>query len=170
MDFLHQLEGAAFGLADGVICALGMLIGVAAATSNPSSVIVVGIVGGVADAFGNSIGFYISQSTERGVQRHEERKGKAVRVHSRSEVLLNGVMSFVATVFIFALLVLPFVVVPIATAMYVSFVLGIFLLFVFGAYVARISQENWIKLGVEYALLGMVGAFLSWFVGLQLKM
>lgn len=36
---------------------LGLTIGVAEATSDPNLVIISGIIGGIADMFGNSIGF-----------------------------------------------------------------------------------------------------------------
>ena len=57
------MEGAAFGLADGIICCLGLIIGVAEATINfpalerRSIILASGILGGLANAFGNSIGF-----------------------------------------------------------------------------------------------------------------
>ncbi|MCW4019635.1 MAG: VIT1/CCC1 transporter family protein, partial [Candidatus Bathyarchaeota archaeon] len=63
----YGVEGLAFGLADGIICFLGIIIGVAEATQDVRMVMISGIVGGIADALGNSFGFFISQSTERGV-------------------------------------------------------------------------------------------------------
>lgn len=66
-EFGYGLEGASFGLADGIICFLGIILGVAEATKDVKLVIISGIVGGIADAFGNSFGFFISQRTERGV-------------------------------------------------------------------------------------------------------
>ena len=57
----YRLEGIAFGLADGLIMCLGLIIGVAEVTSNTRLVIITGIIGGFANAFGNSIGFFMSQ-------------------------------------------------------------------------------------------------------------
>lgn len=69
----YWMEGVAFGLADGIICCLGLVIGVAEATVNlpllerRSLILASGILGGLANAFGNSIGFFLSQETERSV-------------------------------------------------------------------------------------------------------
>jgi VIT1/CCC1 family predicted Fe2+/Mn2+ transporter len=61
----YRLEGIAFGLADGLIMCLGLIIGVAEVTFETRLVIITGIIGGFANAFGNSIGFFMSQSAER---------------------------------------------------------------------------------------------------------
>lgn len=69
----YWMEGVAFGLADGIICCLGIVIGVAEATINlpllerRSLILASRILGGL---FGNSIGFFLSQETERSVQIH----------------------------------------------------------------------------------------------------
>jgi predicted membrane protein (TIGR00267 family) len=165
MELLHELEGAAFGLGDGVICALGMLVGAAAATSTPSTVIMVGVVGGIADAFGNAIGFYISQSAERGVQMHMHRKGEKVRIHSSTETVMNGVMSFISTILIFGILLLPYLFMRILDAVIVSCIIGAILLFLLGVYVGKISGEGQVKIGLIYAILGIAGAFLSYGIG-----
>ena len=70
----YGMEGVAFGLTDGIICFLGIIIGVAEATQNVRLVVIAGIVSGIADALGNSIGFFVSQSTERGVQIHHKKE------------------------------------------------------------------------------------------------
>jgi predicted membrane protein (TIGR00267 family) len=168
MDLLRQLEGTAFGMADGVICALGMVIGAAAATSDPKPVLLIGLVGGVADAFGNSIGFYISQSAERGVQRHDLEKGERAHVHTRLENILNGAASFIATILIFGVLVAPFALIPIDMAVWTSCILGVVMLALMGVYVANLSKENPAMMAFEYSFLGLFGAIVSYLVGLWL--
>ena len=82
----YRLEGIAFGLADGLIMSLGLIIGVAEATTDPRLVIIAGVIGGFANAFGNSIGFYMSQSAERGLQILEiVEHGVTTNVHSKTE-------------------------------------------------------------------------------------
>lgn len=41
----YRLEGIAFGLADGLIMCLGLIIGIAEATSNAQLVIITGVIG-----------------------------------------------------------------------------------------------------------------------------
>jgi predicted membrane protein (TIGR00267 family) len=170
MKLLQVLEGASFGLADGVICALGIIMGVAAATSSATTVIIVGVIGGVADAFGNSIGFYISQLAERGVQTYESREhGEKHKIHTVEDTIVSGIASFIVTIVIFGLLLVPYLFLQIVDASIVSFAVGAVILACLGAYVARLSKESIWKTGLWYACIGLVGAVVSYWIGLQLK-
>jgi len=166
----YRMEGIAFGLADGIICFIGLTIGVAEATSDPILVIISGIIGGLADAFGNSIGFFISQSTERGVQIHEtEEHGVKTRIHSKREVLMSGIFSFLATILALIILLSPFLFFNINTAVIITFSNGTILSFILGGYVGKMSGENPYKIGFKYAILAIVGAVVSYLIGDFLK-
>ena len=54
----YRREGIAFGLADGLIMCLGLIIGVAEVTSDTRLVIITGIIGGFANAFGNRLNIF----------------------------------------------------------------------------------------------------------------
>jgi predicted membrane protein (TIGR00267 family) len=163
---LHYLmESIAFGLTDGVICFLGIIVGVARATSSPTLVIITGIVGGIADALGNSVGFFISQTTERAVQIYEVEKGTESRVHSKKEVWMSGVFSFLATIVALILLLSPFTFLSIWNATYVSFAIGTIMSFVLGSYVGKIGKENPYKSGLKYAAITIAGALIAYLVG-----
>jgi predicted membrane protein (TIGR00267 family) len=169
MKITEALEGASFGLTDGVICALGIMVGVAAATSDTTTVLLAGTVGGVADAFGNSIGFYVSQLTERSVQKHDIKKGARQKAHTYGEAVMSGIASFIMTIAIFGILITPYIFMKVTDATAVSFVIAIVLLMSFGAYVSRLSGESAWKVGLWYSFLGVVGALVSYWIGLQLK-
>jgi predicted membrane protein (TIGR00267 family) len=163
---LHYLmESIAFGLTDGVICFLGIIIGVARATSDPTLVIIASIAGGIADALGNSVGFFISQTTERAVQIHGVEQGTESRVHSKKEVWMSGVFSFLATIVALVLLIWPFTFLSIWNAMYVSFTIGTILSFILGSYVGKIAKENPYKSGLKYAVITIAGALVAYVVG-----
>lgn len=169
----YQMEGIAFGMADGIICFIGLIIGIAEATSNPTLVIISGIIGGLSDAFGNSIGFFISQSTERSVQIHENvvrgNSNVEIRVHSKHEVLMSGVLSFLATICVLIILLSPFFVFSITVASYLTFVIGIGVSFALGLYVGRLSGECPYKTGLKYSALAILGAVVSFIIGDFLK-
>jgi predicted membrane protein (TIGR00267 family) len=158
----YRLEGIAFGLADGLIMSLGLIIGVAEATTDPRLVIIAGIIGGFANAFGNSIGFYMSQSAERGLQLHETTEhGIATKVHSKKEVYLNSVLAFVCSAVVSAFLLSPFILLNMTTAVIFAFALGISVAFFLGFYIGKLSQENrWIS-GLKYAIIALLGAIIS---------
>jgi predicted membrane protein (TIGR00267 family) len=152
-------------LTDGIICFLGIIVGVARATSSPTLVIITGIVGGIADALGNSVGFFISQTTERAVQIYEVEKGTESRVHSKKEVWMSGVFSFLATIVALILLLSPFTFLSIWNATYVSFAIGTIMSFVLGSYVGKIGKENPYKSGLKYAAITIAGALIAYLVG-----
>jgi predicted membrane protein (TIGR00267 family) len=162
----YGLEGFAFGLADGIICLLGLIIGVGRATYDPRAVIITGIIGGITDAIGNSIGFYISQTTERGLQIHEtEEHGIKTRIHSKREVFASGGFVFLATFAILTLLLFPFMFVEFVFACILAFLFGTTLAFALGYYVGRLAGENPCKSGFKYACLTIIGALASYTIG-----
>ena len=162
----YRLEGIAFGLADGLIMCLGLIIGVAEATSNTELVLITGIIGGFANAFGNSIGFFMSQSAERALQVHETKEhGATTRVHSKREVLINSVFSFRSTSAAVLVLLSLFTFVSLMHAVIITFIIGTTMAFSLGSYVGKISYENPYKTGVKYALLAILGALVSHLIG-----
>ena len=157
----YRLEGIAFGLADGLIMCLGLIIGVAEATSNTRLVIITGIIGGFANAFGNSIGFFMSQSAERALQIQTSGHGVKTRIHSEKEVLTNSIFSFVSTIAAVLILLSPFTVLSMTLASTSTFIIGIIMAFILGSYVGKISHKNPYKEGVKYAILAILGAIVS---------
>jgi len=161
----YRMEGIAFGLADGLIMCLGLIIGIAEATSDTSLVIITGIIGGFANAFGNSIGFFMSQSAERALQIHETKEhGVTTRIHSKREVLTNSFLAFTSTITATLVLLSPFACLFMDHAVISTFIIGIMLAFILGNYIGKTSHENPIKTGVKYALLAVLGAIISHFI------
>lgn len=158
----YRLEGIAFGLADGLIMCLGLIIGVAEATSSTRLVMVAGIIGGFANAFGNSIGFFMSQSAERALQIHETTEyGAATRIHSKREILTNTFFSFASTIAAVAFLLSPFAVLCMNHAIMLTFTIGIIVAFLLGYYVGKISLENPYRTGLKYSALAVLGSIIS---------
>lgn len=153
-------------MTDDMICFLGIIIGVAEATQNLALVRITAIVGGIADAMGNSFGFFASQLTEQSVQKHDrENHGEEVRVHSRRGVWMSGVLSFLSTIVALAILIAPFLVLPFQMAIVAAFLTGVTALFGLGMYVGKVSDKNMVRTGLAYAALGILGALISYFVG-----
>lgn len=164
------MEGIAFGMVDGMILCLGLTLGVAEATSSSNLVIITGIIGGLANALGNAIGFFMSQSAERGLQIHETiEHGVTTRIHSKKEIFTNSAFSFLATIATLIILVSPFALFDILTAVTLTFLLGAVLSFLLGAYVGKLSKENAYWTGLKYAVLAIVGAVISHMVGNLLR-
>jgi len=159
------MESVAFGLTDGVICFLGIIIGVATATLDSRLVLIASIIGGVADALGNSIGFFVSQSTERAVQMKEAEAGENHHIHSKKEVKLSGVFSFLATLVALFSLLFPFFFFSVWQATIVSFVIGTALAFLLGMYIGKMGNTSMFKSGLKYSCITIVGAIVSYALG-----
>jgi predicted membrane protein (TIGR00267 family) len=160
----YRLEGIAFGLADGLIMCLGLIIGVAEATSDTRLVMITGVIGGFANAFGNSIGFFMSQSAERALQIQTTDHGATTRIHSKKEIFMNTGFAFISTVAATLLLLCPFTCFEMSYAVMLTFVVGAAMAFILGSYVGKISHESPYKNGLKYAFLAILGALLSHFL------
>jgi len=152
----YRLEGIAFGLADGLIMCLGLIIGVAEVTSDTRFVIITGIIGGFANAFGNSIGFFMSQSAERAIQIQTAEHGAITRIHSKREIFTNTLFAFASTIVATLVLLFPFTCFCMSHAAIITFIIGTIMAFTLGSYVGKISRENPYKTGLKYALLAVL--------------
>ena len=94
--------------------------------------------------------------------------GMKTRVHTKREVLMSGVMSFLST--LLALLILPFVFLNIENGIILTFILGIILSFSMDGYIGKISGQNPAKTGLKYAVLALLGALISHEIGDLLSM
>jgi len=160
--WVEGFHGLAFGLVDGLITMLGVVIGVAQATGNPKLVLVSGLVAGVANAFGNSIGFYGSELAERGEHMLEGREPS-----SMTEVRRSSLLSFFTSLGATLVLMTPFLAFSqsFAFAMALAVVFGAVLLFSLGLLVGRLWRRHPLRYGLIYLVLGVAGAGLSFFVG-----
>lgn len=160
----YRLEGIAFGLADGLIMCLGLIIGIAEVTSDTRFVIITGIIGGVANAFGNSIGFFMSQSAERALQIQTTEHGATTRIHSKSEIFTNTFFAFASTIVATLVLLSPFICLCMSYAAILTFIIGTTMAFILGSYVGKMSHEKPYKTGLKYALIAILGAIVSHFI------
>ena len=160
----YRLEGIAFGLADGLIMCLGLIICVAEVTTDTKLVIITGIIGGFANAFGNSIGFFMSQSAERALQIQTIEQGSTTRIHSKREIFTNTLFAFISTIVATLVLLSPFTCLCMSDAATLTFVIGALMAFILGTYVGKISRENPYKTGLKYALLAILGAIVSHYI------
>lgn len=175
MKIKELFQGIAMGLMDGLITLLGIIIGVGAATSDARFVIISGLVGGISNSFGTSIGFYTSENAERGQQIAFYKKKKNTRkdgryIHSQSEIIGSAALSFVAGVCALILPILPFFLLEGITAgMVASLAISMVLLFILGYYIGEINEADKLRSGLKYALLGIVSAAVAFALGSLLK-
>lgn len=159
-EWVEGFHGLAFGLVDGLVTMLGVVIGVAQATGETRLVIISGLVAGVANAFGNSIGFYGSELAERGEHMLEGREPSSMR-----EVRRSTLLSFITSLGATFVLMIPFLAFSQGYAMLAAVVIGASLLFSLGLVVGRLWRTHPLRYGAIYLGLGVAGAGLSFLVG-----
>jgi len=164
-----EIEGIAFGLVDGIVLALGLIIGVWAATHDPGTIILAALIGGVANAFGNAAGVFLSQTAERGVQLRKKDHNAAADVHSKQEVIAISLFAFASSVLSVIVIILPFYALDVFQATTVSLVISLVMLFALGRYVGGLSKRNPLKYGLMYVVIGLLAAGIAYLVGEGLK-
>jgi predicted membrane protein (TIGR00267 family) len=171
MKIFPEIEGVAFGLVDGVVLVLGLIIGVWAATGNLNTILLAALIGGIANAFGNSAGVFLSQTAERGVQLHEKRRHQVkTKAHSEGEVLRISLFAFASSVLTVFILIVPFYLFGITQAALVSLAVALALLFLLGRHVGKLSEDGATKFGLMYACVGLLAAAIAFLAGEGLKL
>jgi len=171
MRIKELFQGIAMGLMDGLITLLGIIVGVGVATDDTKVVIISGLIGGISNSFGTSIGFYTSENAERGQQIEFYKKNKGARknqqyIHSHSEILGSTVLSFMAGALAIILPLFPFFLVSdIVVSMISSVIISAMLLFVLGYYIGKINETDKLRSGLKYVILGIVSSAVAFILG-----
>ena len=160
LDIIEGFQGVAFGTMDGLITILGVVIGIASATENSGAVVITGLVAGLANAFGNTFGFYASELAERAEHIQENQ-----HISSMTETRRSTFFAFVHSLASTIVIVAPFALLGLTSAMTASLILALALLFALGALVGKFSHASPWRFGIRYVLLGLAGAALSFVVG-----
>ncbi len=96
---------------------------------------------------------------------HEELEmTEAENIRPGREALMVGVSAMVGSLIPLA----PFFFMPVANAVPVSLVISTVILFVAGAVKAKYSVGNWLRTGIEMAVIGMLAALAGYLVGAAL--
>jgi hypothetical protein len=153
------MQGIAFGLIEGIIFILGLSLGISALQTNPLIVFVIGLTGGIADAFANATGFLVSEEVE------SEQK---IANHTKKEVFFAAAFVFLFTIIAVVLTLVPYLFFGINEAMTASMIIGLGLLFIFGAFHATQSKENMFIEGIKFAFYGFIASIICFAIGSML--
>ena len=163
---------------DGAMTSLGVVIGSYITNiDDPTSVIGLILVSGIAMAVSGFSGTYMTESAERShslnaledamlIDLEKSDFGKATRVVSLFAALVDGTAPFIASL----PCIVPFYIVlmdwfPIHLAFYSSIVGSLSVLFVLGFYLGRVSGENVLVSGIKMVIAGTVVAFIALILG-----
>jgi len=146
----NGVQGFTFGIMEGMVMVLGVLIGLSAA-SQPKTVLIIGtFLAGFSDALANAVGIHVSQETE---------------ARPRREVWKATIYCFLATIGATLIIVIPLAVLPTTLAIPVTWVIGVVSLAALGWYVSRFSRIPKSTLAFEYMSMGIVVSVVCFIVG-----
>ncbi|MBW3015653.1 hypothetical protein KY330_04485 [Candidatus Woesearchaeota archaeon] len=133
-------QGATFGIMEGIVMMLGVLIGLSV-TGNKNLAILGVVTAGVADAFANSSAFHVSEESEG--------------IHTKKEIWLSTMWCFIGTVSSVIILIIPLLIFNLPNATYIGFGVAILLLILLGQFVAKHQKLDPTTLIPKYILIGV---------------
>ncbi len=174
----ESFQGVAMGMMDGLITLLGIVMGVGVATGDAKLVIITGMVGGIANSFGTSVGFYTSEHAERGqqIEFYKRTKTRAKMkegdryIHTMMDIYTETLFSFLSGVTAVVIPIIPFFLnLPLVTSMALCFAIAITMLFSLGFKIGQLNKEHSLKSGLKYLVIGIASALISLLLGELLK-
>lgn len=150
-----------FGVEDSLVSTVGLLSGVAIAGMERSEIFLTGVVLIFVEAISMSAGSFLSESS---AEEMESGKDEATK-KSYGSALVMFVSYFISGF----LPLLPYVLLPVSTALWVSIVASIAALFALGVIGAKLSKVRIVKNGLRMAFVGgiaiLVGTAVGFFLG-----
>jgi predicted membrane protein (TIGR00267 family) len=168
----HQIARRLFVMNafDGVLTIMGVVIGTyLSGVTDPRVVITAGVGGSIAMGISGMSGAYMAERAERKrdlikleesmlTSLEDTQFAKASEFAPYIVALVDGISPSASAI----ILILPYLFVPyieFATAFYVSLMLGLFILFMLGIYLARISEERQFFSGLRMIIVGLITIF-----------
>jgi VIT1/CCC1 family predicted Fe2+/Mn2+ transporter len=148
----HSLKiGLSFGLTSGVITTLGLIVGLYSGTH--SKIVILGgiLIIAITDALSDALGIHMSEESE-----HR---------HSPKEIWQSTIFTFLSKFVFASIFIAPIVLLPLATAVVVSVILGLFLLAIFSLYLARNQKTNPWRVITEHLLIALVVIVATHYIG-----
>ena len=177
-ELLHTakyIKSIVYGGLDGIITTFAIVAGVAGASLGAKIILILGFTNLIADGISMAAGDYLSTKSE--IESHKNKmlwKSKKIRERFRlfdksKSPMKNATMTFIAFV-IFGFIpllvyVLQFFYSNISNAFGISVVLTLLALFVLGSVKSRITDQNWLKSGVETLIIGGIAASAAYGIG-----
>lgn len=143
--------GISFGLTSAVITTLGLMVGLHSGTG--SKLVVIGGVCtiAIADAFSDALGIHVSEESEN--------------VHTARQIWIATIATFVAKFFFALTFIVPVILLPLSTAIYVSLLWGLSILAILSFLMARAKRERPWKIVGEHLLIAIIVIVITHWVG-----
>ena len=131
LDLKDKIKGVIFGLLGSIIASVSVALGVSVLTSRHWSILLAGLIVGLASSYANSFGPLISESSSISKQ-----------IYSRTN-FIQATASLVLTFITVTLPLISYVVISdLNIARIISVITGLVLVFIFGVHQAQLENES----------------------------
>ncbi len=155
---------------DGLVNVLGVVLGVAAASQETRLVLAAGLAAAFAESFSMAAVAYTSTTAERDYLKSTLPKKKEQEIEraipEEAAPLQSALIVGIAAILGSLIPLLPFIWLPIKTAILLAIGLSALTLFTLGAVKAWTTVGRWQKSGAEIAAIGLLAALIGYLVGL----
>lgn len=161
LDRSNTIRAGVFGIQDGVVSNFGLVMGVAGASISPGAVVVAGAAGLVSGAISMGAGEYVSVRTQAEILAEHGITGDAGNVNPLRAAGANAGLFAIGGLFP----LVPFVVAEGTTAVVISAVLSVLVLFTAGALLTRLTRQNPLRSGARLLVIGGGAGLLGFLLG-----
>jgi len=143
--------GFSFGLTSGIITTLGLMVGLQSGTGSQVIVIAGILTIAIADAFSDSMAIHVSQESENHI--------------STKEIWEATAYTFICKFAFSAMFIIPVLLFDLFTAVILSVLVGLYLIFLLSIAIARARQEPAWKVCGEHLAITVVVILLTHYIG-----
>ena len=157
-----------FGLEDGIVSTLGVLVGIAIGTNDRALVILSGLVVIFVESLSMAAGTYLSNKSQQEFRLAEDNKNILKRIfHPRQPRLPIRESAFMGVSYITGGLVslLSFLVLPVSVAVVSAVLISFVSLFGLGFVKGKLTKINPVKSGLEMVLVSASASLIGFTVG-----
>jgi predicted membrane protein (TIGR00267 family) len=153
-----------FGFEDGVVSTMGVVTGIAEGTHDKFTVLLAGVVVVAVESLSMAAGTYLSTKS------HEQALAmnnlEQVKTRAKSKDALRGALVMGVTYVIGGIIpVLPYGFLPLSTAIIVSVAVAIVMLFIVGAWKAKLTKTSVFAGAMEMVVISFSAAALGFLIG-----
>ena len=157
-----------FGLEDGIVSTLGVLVGIATGTNNKSLVILSGLVVIFVESLSMAAGTYLSNKSQQEIHLAEDKKFPLKSLfHRHKPGLPVKESAFMGVTYILGGLVAltSFLILPVGIGVISAVLTSFVFLFTIGFVKGNLAQISSVKSGLEMVLVSASASFIGYIVG-----
>ena len=144
-------KGIGFGFTSGIITTLGLIVGLNSSTGSQSVVIGGILIIAIADALSDALGIHISEEAEN--------------KHTHKEIWEATICTFLSKFFFSAIFIVPFLLLPLQTAIVLSVVSGLLLIVVISYFIGREQKTRTFLVAAEHVLVAIFVIIATHYIG-----